>query len=129
MKLSIVLSLALALIAVSVLAVGLTGMSTVDLGRDYCDSGNDCMETCCLFYNSNYGVCDRESNCNSIKLLSMEQGITTAKNPDLPNQMPAFISSNLTFKNKVSFLNSAIASGLLFIISLFVLVIGNRRGI
>ncbi len=63
-------------------------------------------------------------------LLSMEQsGTASAQSPSLPEKVPRFISSNLGFGGKVSFLNSAIASGLLFVISLFVLMIGNRRGI
>lgn len=131
MKRSVVISLALAFVAIAVLANGLTGMATIDLNKQYCDSDSDCSNKCCLFYNSNSGVCDKASSCNSIKLLSMEQssGISLASNPKLESRLPNLITSNLQFGGRVNIWSSIVAAALLLVISLFILMAGNRRGI
>lgn len=131
MKRSVVISLALAFVAIAVLANGLTGMATIDLNKRYCDSDSDCSNKCCFFYNSNSGICDEASSCNSIKLLSMEQssGISLASNPKLESRLPNLITSNLQFGGSVSIWSSIVAAALLLVISLFILMVGNRRGI
>ena len=133
MKRSVIISVTLSLVGLAVLMSGLTGMSTVDLGKSYCNAEKDCPETCCLFYNSNNGVCDKPSNCNSIKLLSMEQTkrISSSVGQELSpsSKLPKFITSNIQVKGKTSIVSSIVASGILFLISLFILMIGNRRGI
>lgn len=134
MKRSVIIALALSLVGIAVLFSGLTGMATVDLSKSYCDSGNDCEAACCMFYKSDYGVCDNPSNCDSIKLLSMEQAksISSAKNEKLAisSRLPKFITSKIELKGvQVSIWASVIAASLLFLISLFILMIGNRRGI
>lgn len=133
MRISVVISLTLALIALAVFGSGLNGMSTIELGKNYCDSKDDCSDSCCFYYNSNHGICDKQSNCDSIKLLSLEQAksISTATNPMLvlSSRLPKFLSSNMQFEGKVSLKNSIIASALLLILALFVLMVGNKRGV
>ena len=125
MKRSVIISVTLALVGLAVLIFGLTGMATVDLGKSYCGSDDDCSEACCLFYNSDNGVCDKFSNCNSIKLLSMEQ----TKAISSGEKLPRFITSNIQVRGKTSIVSSIVATGILFLISLFILMVGNRRGI
>lgn len=133
MKRSVIIALTLSLVGITVLFSGLTGMATVDLSKAYCDSDNDCEAACCMFYNSNYGVCDNPSNCDSIKLLSMEQtkSISTATEEKLDSsRLPKYITSKMEFRGmKTNIWASIVVASLLLLIALFILMIGNRRGI
>src|SRR3989338_2611871 len=132
MKRSVIIALTLSLAGIAVLFAGLTGMVTVDSGNTYCNSDSDCPVACCKFYNSDNGVCDNPSNCDSIKLLSMEQtkSISSTAEERLNSKLPDSITSKIQFENtKVSIWASIIAASLLFLLSMFILMIGNRRGI
>lgn len=54
---------------------GITGMYLIDFEQQGCSSDEDCLteETCCYFYKEDYGVCDQESNCKSIELITKEE--------------------------------------------------------
>ena len=133
MKKSVVIAVSLAVVSLLVLISGLTGMATVNLGQPYCDSDDDCPVVCCKLYNQDNGVCDKPSNCNSIKLLSMEQtkSISSATLPRIEpsSNLHNFLSSKIQFQGNVSIVSSIFASLILLILSLFILIIGNRRGI
>jgi hypothetical protein len=79
------LSLFLALVAVSCLGYGITGFYAIDYSGDYCDSDSDCsVGVCCPFYGESNGVCDYEQNCDAIEMLSLEtSGVMMSYSPEI----------------------------------------------
>lgn len=54
---------------------GITGMYLIDFEQEDCSGDEDCLaeEVCCNFYKEDSGVCDKESNCKAIELITKEE--------------------------------------------------------
>lgn len=54
---------------------GITGMYSWDRFDSFCESDSKCgtSQVCCKFFDEDYGVCNKFSNCASISMATMEE--------------------------------------------------------
>lgn len=84
-----ILTVFLALVAVSFIGYGVTGFYTLDLVQPACQDDSDCRySVCCEVYGQSYGVCDQQENCDGIYFATRAAATQVKETQSTPLQAP-----------------------------------------
>lgn len=118
------------------LGEGITGLYVMDFRQNACDSDDKCMDSnvCCLFYNEDFGVCDKEANCAAIDKATFDARRKISTYDRLETRvkyemLSSTLNSHLEGPKKESRVYSMIAGVILIFIALAGLFIGKVRDI
>ena len=115
---------------------GMTGLYVMEFTQEPCGSNADCREAgqvCCNFYNEQFGVCDKETNCNAISRVTFDarRKVSTYDLMSKDEKYKLFntMSVHVEAPKKPSNLYSLIAGMILVLIALIGIFIGKVRDI
>ncbi|MFA5888564.1 MAG: hypothetical protein WC852_07690 [Candidatus Nanoarchaeia archaeon] len=115
---------------------GITGLYVMEFTQQPCGSNAGCSEAgqaCCKFYNENFGVCDRQANCDAIGRVTFDarRKVSTYELMSKDEKYKLFntMSVHVEAPKKPSNLYSLIAGMILVLIALIGIFIGKVRDI
>ncbi|MBU2590004.1 MAG: hypothetical protein KKA65_00300 [Nanoarchaeota archaeon] len=121
-------------IGVLLIGNGITGLYFLDFKQPPCDEDLDCLnsDVCCLFYNEDFGVCDKIPNCEAIKQVTFEARQSYSTYDSLEKQdvnNPKLISSHIEGPSKNNAIYSALVGMFLILFAVGGYFIGKIRDI
>ncbi len=117
------------------LGEGITGLYVMEFQQPPCDADNKCSaeNVCCLFYNEDFGVCDKETNCDAIEKVTFDarRKISTYDSLGKSQKYDMFstVTAHIEGPKKESRAYSMIAGVILILIALIGLFVGKVRDI
>lgn len=114
---------------------GITGLYFLDFKQPPCDDNVDCqdMEVCCMFYEENFGVCDRQDKCEGIRQLTFEARQSYSTYDNLNDEQPAgelnLLSSHVEGPSKTKAIYSFLVGMVLILFALGGYSLGKIRDI